>query len=441
MIEIEKLYDLYKKSTGITTDSRAIKEGCIFFALRGETFDGNDFAVQALKDGARYAVVDRVALEAETFKGRRCILVENVLKTLQKLAAYHRKQFDIPVIGITGTNGKTTTKELISTVLARKFKVIATQGNFNNHIGVPLTLFRIDKETEIAVVEMGASAPGEIATLVEIAQPTCGLITNVGKAHLQGFGSLEGVKKTKGELYNYLRQKGGTVFYNADNGHLCEMVKYRKGLGLREYGRNLQNVGVIPPSFESPFLTLTLSPEDGSRQIRTHLVGDYNADNVLAAMCVAKYFDVPQAAAIKAIEAYEPSNNRSQFIITEKNKVIMDAYNANPTSMAAALDNFASLSYNHKVLILGDMLELGEESVHEHFNVLEKAIHLADRIFLVGKEFEQATRMMGLSSGEVKCFPSSAELKEYLVENPLENYTVLVKGSNGIKLQGLKEVL
>lgn len=437
MIDVEKLYDLYKKSTGITTDSRNIKEGCIFFALKGASFDGNDFAVQALKDGAKYAVVDRVSLESETFKGRKCILVENVLNALQKLAAYHRKQFDIPVIGITGTNGKTTTKELVSTVLSAKYKVVATQGNFNNHIGVPLTLFRIDKETEIAVVEMGASAPGEIASLVEIAQPTCGLITNVGKAHLQGFGSFEGVKKTKGELYDFLRQKGGIVFYNSDNEHLREMVGYRKGLVLREYGMSLQGAKVAPFSFENPFLTL----EIGGTAVKTNLVGAYNADNVLAALCVGKQFDVSLSDAVRAIESYKPSNNRSQFISTSRNKVIMDAYNANPTSMAASLDNFAGLEYENKVLILGDMLELGEDSEKEHTAVLKKALSISGKVLLVGNEFTVAARKMGYSQQDVKCFPTSTELKEYLAGEPLEGCTILVKGSNGTKLQGLQEML
>ena len=440
MIEIEKLYELYRKCTGICTDSRKITEGCMFFALKGENFDGNDFAVQALKDGARYAVVDRVSLEAEHYKGRKCILVENSLKTLQTLAKHHRRQFDIPVVGITGTNGKTTTKELISAVLASKYRIVATQGNFNNHIGVPLTLLRIDRETEIAVVEMGASAPGEIASLVEIAQPTCGLITNVGKAHLQGFGSFEGVKKTKGELYDYLRQKGGAVFYNADNQHLQEMVGYRKGLILRPYGVQLQQVGIAPFSFENPFLTLNISTDRGERSISTKLVGDYNADNVLAALCVGKHFDVHQADAIRAIEAYKPSNNRSQFIETGRNKVIMDAYNANPTSMAASLDNFASLDYPDKVLILGDMLELGPDSEAEHKAVLKKALSITDTVYLVGGEFDNALRQSRSKNG-AKCFATSDKLKEFLAGNPLDGCTILVKGSNGTRLQGLQEIL
>ena len=437
MIEIEKLYELYKKCSGLTTDSRAIKDGCMFFALKGETFDGNDFALQALKGGAKYAVVDRVSLESESFKGRKCILVENVLHTLQKLAAYHRRQFDIPVVGITGTNGKTTTKELVTAVLASKYKVVSTQGNFNNHIGVPLTLMRIDKETEIAVVEMGASAPGEISALTAIAQPTCGLITNVGKAHLQGFGSFEGVKKTKGELYDYLRQSGGTVFYNADNEHLREMVGYRKGLVLREYGQKLQGVSIEPFSLENPFLVLKV----GEREIKTNLIGDYNADNVLAALCVAAYFEVPQADAAHAIERYKPSNNRSQLIVTEKNNVIMDAYNANPTSMAASLANFASLSFESKVLILGDMRELGPDSQVEHEAVLRRALSMSARVILVGGEFSKAARWMGFSQDDVLCFPDSTSLREYLAANPLEGCTILVKGSNGTHLQGLQELL
>lgn len=441
MIEIEKLYGLYKKSTGITTDSRSIKEGSIFFALKGDKFDGNDYAVQALKSGAKYAVVDRVSLESETYKGRKCILVENVLTELQKLAAYHRQQFDIPVIGITGTNGKTTTKELISAVLSQKYKVVATQGNFNNHIGVPLTLFRIDEKTEIAVVEMGASAPGEIASLVNIAQPTCGLITNVGKAHLLGFGSFEGVKKTKGELYDYLRQKGGVAFYNKDNEHLCEMVGYRHGLTLREYGITSQKAEILPCTFENPFLRLKVQHNGEEKIICSKLVGEYNADNILAALCVGKHFDVSFPEIVRAVENYTPSNNRSQFVRTENNTLIIDAYNANPTSMTAALKNFDSLQYSAKTLILGDMLELGEDSEKEHIAILEKALAVGELIFLVGKEFEQAARTIGIDSTKVKCFPDSDLLRGYIESNPITNRTILIKGSNGTRLQGIQEVL
>lgn len=333
MISVEELYALYRKCTGITTDSRNIKEGTMFFALKGEKFDGNDFAEDALKAGARYAVVDRFLLEGTAYRGRKCIVVENSLAMLQQMAAYHRKQFDIPVVGITGTNGKTTTKELVAAVLSKKYNLVATQANYNNHIGVPLTLFRIDERTDMAVVEMGASAPGEIAELTKIVQPTCGLITTVGKAHLQGFGSFEGVKKTKGELYDILRQRGGVVFYNADNPHLCEMVSHRPGLCVRKYGVREQDVKVLPATPDSPFLKLELTHDDKPVTITTHLVGDYNADNVMAALAVGTYFEVPFKKMVAAIEAYTPSNSRSQLVKTAHNTLVIDAYNANPSSM------------------------------------------------------------------------------------------------------------
>ena len=441
MISVEELYGLFKKCTGVTTDSRAVKEGSMFFALKGDKFDGNDFAMKALQDGARFAVVDRVSLEGQSYRGRKCILVENVLSVMQRLASYHRSQFDIPVVGITGTNGKTTTKELIAAVLSKKYNTVATQGNYNNHIGVPLTLFRINEKTEMAVVEMGASSPGEIEALTAVAMPTCGLVTNVGKAHLLGFGSFEGVKKTKGEMYDYLRQKGGVAFYNADNPHLAEMVQYRSGMGVRKYGVKYQNVEIDVPTLDNPFLRMTVPNKEGAMIISTKLIGGYNADNVLAALCVGNYFDVPMTEAARAIEAYTPSNNRSQFLRTHNNMLIIDAYNANPTSMEAALENFASVEFTAKTLILGDMLELGEDSLAEHRAVLNKAVKVCNSIYLVGKEFTAAAKSVPAGSDEVRCFPDSEALREYLKNNPLAGRTILIKGSNGTRLQGMNEVL
>lgn len=439
MIGIEELYSLYKKCTGITTDSRAVKEGNMFFALKGGKFDGNDFAVKALHDGARYAVVDRVSLEGETYKGAKCILVENVLVALQKLSSYHRSRFDIPVVGITGTNGKTTTKELVAAVLSRKFNTVCTQGNFNNHIGVPLTLLRINEKTEAAVVEIGASAPGEIEALVNIAKPTCGLITNVGKAHLQGFGSFEGVKKAKGEMYDYLRQKGGTAFYNCDNPHLCEMVRYRQGLATCRYGANYQNVEKIAPTLDNPFLRMNVPSAASVITVNTRLVGDYNADNVLAAMCVGNYFEVPLTQVVDAIESYSPSNNRSQFVRTKDNTLIIDAYNANPSSMEASLSNFERIEFSDKTLILGDMLELGADSAAEHCKALQKAVSICGSVYLVGGEFKKAAAAVGASS--VKTFDDAEMLKAFLKEQPLKGRTILIKGSNGMHLQEISEAL
>lgn len=436
MIEIEELHKLYRKCSGVTTDSRKIEDGAMFFALKGENFDGNDFAMKALEAGARYAIVDRPTLDGANIKGRRyCIVVENVLDTLQKLAAYHRDQFDIPVVGITGTNGKTTTKELVSAVLSAKYNTVATGGNLNNHIGVPLTLLKINDKTEMAVIEMGASAPGEIAALVKIAKPTCGIVTNVGRAHLLGFGSFDGVKKTKGELYDFLRQKGGTVFYNADNPILCEMVSSRNGLVARKYGVTTEGASILPANENEPFLRLQLP--DGGKLITTHLVGSYNADNVMAALCIARHFEVPEKAAIEAIEAYQPSNDRSQMVNTERNVLIVDTYNANPTSMNAALDNFASTGFENKTLILGDMLELGDVSLTEHVDALDKARKCTGSIFLVGDEFSKAAR--GVFS--VQCFHDVDALADYLVQNPLSGRTILIKGSHGVHLEKLVKSL
>ena len=431
MIAVEELYELYKKCSGITTDSRQIKDGVMFFALKGEKFDGNDFAEDALKAGAKYAIVDRFLLEGTAYKGRKCIVVQDSLAMLQKLAAYHRKQFDIPVVGITGTNGKTTTKELVTTVLSQKYNVVATQANFNNHIGVPLTLFRLNEHTELAVVEMGASAPGEIAGLTQIVQPTCGLITTVGKAHLQGFGSFEGVKKTKGELYDHLRQKGGMIFYNADNPDLCEMISHRTGLCTRRYGVREQGVRILPATGEAPYLRLEMEQDGKPVTISTHLIGDYNADNVMAALAVGTYFEVPFRRMVSAIEAYTPSNSRSQLVKTERNTLIIDAYNANPSSMKAALNNFAGTDFSNKVLMLGDMLELGEDSAAEHLAVLQQAVATADKVFLVGSEFTAAAQALQGARAEVRPFPDIETLKEYVTEHPLEGCTILIKGSNG----------
>ena len=436
MIEIEELHKLYRKCSGVTTDSRSIEDGAMFFALKGETFDGNDFAMKALEAGAKYAIVDRPSLDGANIKGRRyCIVVENVLDTLQKLAAYHREQFDIPVVGITGTNGKTTTKELVNAVLSAKYNTVATGGNLNNHIGVPLTLLKLSDKTQMAVIEMGASAPGEIAALVKIAKPTCGIVTNVGRAHLLGFGSFDGVKKTKGELYDFLRQKGGTVFYNADNPILCEMVSSRNGLVARKYGVTTEGASILPANEKEPFLRLQLP--DGGKLITTHLVGSYNADNVMAALCIARHFEVPEKAAIEAIEAYQPSNDRSQMVNTERNVLIVDTYNANPTSMNAALDNFASTGFENKTLILGDMLELGDVSLTEHVDALDKARKCTESIFLVGDEFSKAAR--GVFS--VQCFHDVDALADYLVQNPLSGRTILIKGSHGIHLEKLVKTL
>ena len=319
--------------------------------------------------------------------------------------------------------------------------MVATESNFNNHIGVPLTLFRIDERTDMAVVEMGASAPGEIAALTRIVQPTCGLITTVGKAHLQGFGSFEGVKKAKGELYDILRQRGGLVFYNADNEHLCEMVSHRPGLCTRRYGVREQGVKILPATAEKPFLGMEWEKDGHTVKVLTHLVGDYNATNVMAALSVGEAFEVPFAKAVAAIEAYTPSNSRSQLVKTKQNTLIVDAYNANPTSMRAALDNFAGTDFPEKVLMRGDMRELGEESSEEHRAALQRACEIAPRIYLVGEEFARASRTLHTDPRQVASFPDIDALKAYVQEHPFSGCTILVKGSNGNHMEKIVDAL
>ncbi len=447
-MEIKELYHLYKKCNGSCTDTRDIKAGSMFFALKGAKFDGNDFALKALEVGAKYAVVDNpnlcpnVKANPIALSGK-FILVGDVLKTFQDLARYHRQQFNIPVIAITGTNGKTTTKELINAVLSTKYDIISTQGNLNNHIGVPKTLLRIEKDTEIAIIEMGASSSGEISTLTDIALPTYGLITNVGKAHLQGFGSFEGVKKTKGELYDYMQHTDDIVFYNADSEYLEEMVDQRPSLKKIPYGVKYQNVRILAMDNEHPFLRMVVPGIDGVlRQIDTNLIGIYNADNVLAALAIGRYFAVDPDSAVKAVASYKPSNNRSELLRTKTNLLVVDAYNANPTSMRAALDNFAGTEFPYKSLILGDMLELGTYSSDAHKAILRMAMKIVatqfndkvpESIFLVGKsEFKAAFQSMG-GLGVIH-FETVGDLAAYLDKHKLSGRSILIKGSNGTRL-------
>jgi UDP-N-acetylmuramoyl-tripeptide--D-alanyl-D-alanine ligase len=432
---MEDLYDRFLECGGkVCTDTRRIVPGSVFFALKGENFDGNDFAAAALEQGAAYAVVERTPEGA----GDRFIKVPDTLQALQQLARIHRLHFETPVVGITGTNGKTTTKELVNAVLSARYSTLCTKGNLNNHIGVPLTLLGLNEGHQIAIVEMGASHPGEIASSVSMALPTCGLITNVGRAHLEGFGSFEGVKRTKGELYDFLNATAGTVFYNADSSDICEMVEKRERLARIPYGAKYQGVKILPANVREPFLRIKL-PE--GRIIRTHLVGAYNADNVLAALCVARHFEVDEDAAIAAIEAYTPSNNRSQMVTTASNTLIVDAYNANHTSMLTSLDNFAATDFANKVLILGDMYELGEFSRQAHADVLRKACAITPELFLVGRgEFKAAAEDVPEASG-ARFFDSAEALREWLGSHPLKDRTILLKGSNSNRLFILPEIL
>lgn len=412
----------------VTTDSRNCPEGSMFIALKGETFNGNAFAAQALKQGCRYAVID----ESE-YAGEGTILVDNCLQALQQLANYHRRQLKTPVIGITGTNGKTTTKELISTVLSRKFNTLYTEGNFNNHIGVPLTLLRLTKEHEMAVVEMGANHPGEIKTLVHIAEPDYGIITNVGKAHLQGFGSFEGVIRTKGELYDFLRDKGGaTIFIQNENPYLNGIAE---GLTCVRYG---QTVGLYVSGELiscSPFLSFRWTAEGVSHEVNTHLIGSYNLDNMLAAAAIGRYFGVSDDDISSALASYLPHNNRSQLKETADNKLIVDAYNANPTSMMAALKNFRQVEAPHKMVILGDMKELGEASREEHQKVVDYLKECGfDRVVLVGPEFAAATH-------SYQTFQHVDEVLADIRMHKPQGYYILIKGSNSMKLSQLPECL
>jgi UDP-N-acetylmuramoyl-tripeptide--D-alanyl-D-alanine ligase len=432
---MKDLYDIFLEcGCKVCTDTRRIVPGSVFFALKGENFDGNDFAAAALEQGAAYAVVERVPEGAD----ERFVKVPDSLLALQQLARVHRLHFEIPVVGITGTNGKTTTKELVNAVLSAKYRTLCTKGNLNNHIGVPLTLLGLRDEHQIAIVEMGASHPGEIASSVSMALPTCGLITNVGRAHLEGFGSFEGVKKTKGELYDYLNATAGTVFYNADSSDICSMVEKRDKLAKIPYGARHQGVKILPANVREPFLRIGMP--DG-RVISTHLVGAYNADNVLAALCVARHFEVEEDAAIAAIEAYIPSNNRSQMMTTAKNTLIVDAYNANHTSMLTSLDNFSATDFENKVLILGDMYELGEFSRQAHADVLRKACSITPELFLVGRGEFRAAAADVPEAGSAQFFDSAEALRVYLGEHPLKGKTILLKGSNSNRLFILPEIL
>ena len=433
MTDITTLYRIFLQSTGVTTDSRRCPAGSLFIALRGDTFDGNAFAAQALKDGCACAVVDNPQYLPEG--DPRYLLVDDCLKTLQQLARHHRRALGTPVIGITGTNGKTTTKELMAAVLSQQYQLHYTQGNLNNHIGVPLTLLELRPEHQLAVIEMGASHPGDIRELVDIAEPDYGLITNVGRAHLEGFGSFEGVIRTKGELFDYLREKGGaTVFVHDDNPYLKDMahdlkqVCYGSQAGLYVCGRMTGN---------SPYLALAWHTEGEAEEhpVQTHLIGEYNLPNALAAITVGRYFNVPAGQICHALESYVPHNNRSQLVRTADNTLIVDAYNANPTSMKAAIDNFHKMQAAHKMLILGDMRELGTDSPALHQEVVDQLeTYGFEDVVLVGTAFA-ATRH------HYPTYPDAPALIANLQAHHPTGKTILIKGSNGLHLNTVAEAL
>ena len=435
---IETLYSTYLKSRTVTTDSRAITPGCIFFAFKGETFDGNAFAPQALEQGAALCVISDERYKVD----ERCIVVEDVLTTLQQLATLHRSHLTIPIIGITGTNGKTTTKELVHAVLAKKYRTHATQGNFNNHLGVPLTLLAIPADAEMAIVEMGANHPGEIAALCKIAQPDFGLITNVGRAHLEGFGSFEGVIRTKTELYRHLVSRKGHAFVNSDNDILTSQAA-SIGLNTLSYGASekAQTRGHLVGS--DPYMKFYIEDGDNVYSIQSQLLGNYNFDNAMAAAAVGRYFRVDLWDIKEAIEQYAPANKRSQYKESGRNVLFLDCYNANPSSMKVALDNFTALPRENKVAMLGGMKELGTDSRKEHETIVTRLIEsittgTLSQAVLVGPEFQ------GMNEGHeevVQWFENVGEAVKHYTAAPLSGATVLLKGSNSTKMWLLEDIL
>ena len=427
-MSIIDLYDLFIHNPQITTDSRNCPKGSIFFALKGDKFDGNQYAGKALASGCVYAVIDN----HDYYIGERTILVDNVLKTLQQVAHHHRKVLGLPIIGITGTNGKTTTKELLAAVLSTKFNLLYTEGNFNNHIGVPLTLLRLTHDHEMAVIEMGASHPGDIKELVDIVHPNYGIITNVGRAHLEGFGSFEGVIRTKGELYDYIRRSKGKIFIKKENEYLQSIAK---GIEQITYGNGDDAFASGQVVSCDPFLVFNWKQQGKLHTVETHMIGSYNLDNVLAAVAVGRFFKIPAERISRAIAAYEPTNNRSQFKKTDNNELIIDAYNANPSSMKVALDNFITMPVQPKAIILGDMRELGPTSDELHAEVVEQIKKgQFDKVFLCGEHFSKVGK-------EFSPFATTEAMVEELRKQPLKGYHILIKGSHSMGLEKLADIL
>ncbi|MCF6365094.1 MAG: UDP-N-acetylmuramoyl-tripeptide--D-alanyl-D-alanine ligase [Bacteroidales bacterium] len=427
-MKISELYNIFLNNPNISTDSRTIKNGDIFWALKGDNFDGSQYVNLAIQKGASFAITDNT----KYLNKKKCIVVENSLISLQELAAFHRKKLKIPIIAITGTNGKTTTKELITHVLLKKYKVKSTTGNFNNHIGVPLTLLSFDKTTKIGVVEMGANHPGEIETLCNIAVPDYGLITNIGKAHLKGFGSFNGLINTKKELYQSIEKNKGIIFLNEDNKLLTNLLASQKTVN---YGTN-KNVFCKGKLIASdPFVNIIID----NVKIKSKLIGSFNFENILAAACIGKYFKIEINKIKQAIENYIPENNRSQIIKKDSLNIILDAYNANPTSMSLAIDNFINIKQENKVLILGDMFELGEYAQEEHTNILKKLVKLKQknnktRIYIVGNIF-RSVYSEKYQNENIESFQTTDELINNLSNIKFNKSWFLIKGSRGMKLE------
>ena len=430
-ISIERLYDIFLSHPKISKDSREIDEGCIYFALKGANFNGNQYAGQALEKGAAYAVVD----EANQVKSERYLYVENALESLQLLARFHRSKLKIPIIGITGSNGKTTTKELVTTVLSKQHNCYATKGNYNNHIGVPLSLLEIGKDHEIAVIEMGANHQGEIAFLSAICDPDYGLITNVGKAHLEGFGGVEGVKKGKSELYQHLKAKEGKVFLNGDDKTLIELAKSIPSL---TYGTDSKQYCSGKILEEQPYLKGSWKCEKANGQFEAGIYGTYNFYNIMAAVCIGHYFGVSSTKIDQAIGEYRSDNNRSQLIEKENYTVLLDAYNANPSSMQVSIANFANRLGNKKIVILGDMFELGESSEKEHLQIAQLALNQKfEKVILIGKHFSQ----LKVQDPDLIDFETTEEAADWLSSYPKRNLEILIKGSRGMALEKILDRL
>lgn len=435
-VSIEKLYQLFIDcNQQITTDTRKLDKGAIFFALKGDNFDANTFAESAIAEGCAFGIVDN----ENVANGKTILLVEDVLMTLQNLAKYHRAQLKIPIIGITGSNGKTTNKELIHAVLSKKYNTFATKGNLNNHIGVPLTLLAITVKHQMAIVEMGANHQGEIAMLSELSDPDFGIITNIGKAHLEGFGGEEGVKKGKSELYKYIEKKNGTIFINGNDAVLLELSKSLKKVYYGEnsefdiHGKLFSNSEFVEFKWSANHSDLTEEP-----LVKTHMFGHYNFINLLCAACIGNYFHVSKNDINTALEVYIPEMNRSQVIKTKTNTVILDAYNANPSSMNLAIENFQKQNFSKKVVILGDMLELGEYSYDEHYKILAQLLKSnIETVFLVGMQFFE------LKDEFLKYhfFKTTQELMTYVKAYSVDHSTVLIKGSRGMKLEKIVDFL
>ena len=426
-MELEDIYAIYLKHPSIQTDTRKLKSGDIYVALKGERFNGNSFALEALKQGAAYAIVD----EDLGSNDSRLIRVDDALTTLQSLAAHHRKQFKIPFIAITGSNGKTTTKELVHAVLSKKYKTYTTEGNLNNHIGIPLTILKIQSDAEMAIVEMGANHQQEIAEYCRYTNPTHGLITNCGKAHLEGFGGIEGVRKGKGELFDSLRATGGSIFYYKDYDYLESMSN-----GAMErvaYSSTTSSACRGEAMGSGAFLRVRMLDEVIPNEIQTQLIGDYNLPNVLAAISIGRYFGVEEDAITEALSEYTPSNSRSQFVQRGSNRIILDAYNANPSSMKLAVENFARMEGEHKWVALGAMMEMGEESAYEHQQLVELiGLYQWEKVILVGKDFQ-------LYAGTNNWFPNVEKAAEWYREQNPQGIQLLLKGSRSMKMEKLLE--